>query len=139
MTELTPAVADALAQASEAISALRKTRPANIYQARAKSAEMIRIQREIADVGQRAAEANAEQRIASANGHANGHAHRYASGDAEGDATGLSDEVVSALAASLVPFVRTVVAEALAPRDARLDEIERVLRSLVESAARHDG
>jgi hypothetical protein len=130
MTE-PPTADDAIARVSAQLDAVKRQKPATAIQARARAAELIRLNQIVVAAERQMLDATAAQLIASSNGHANGHAAPVV-------ASYLTDELISALAKGIAPFVRQVVAEAVAPRDARLDEVERVLRSLVESAARHD-
>jgi hypothetical protein len=125
MAEPIPAVTAALKQASEAISALKKTKPKSKAQARAKAAEMIRIQQEAANLGQRVSEANAQTRVAGAG---NGHA----------SATYLSDELMTAIARALVPFLKETVTQALVPAFARIVALEEK-RGLAPLSARLAG
>jgi hypothetical protein len=127
MAEPTPAVTDALKQADAAVAALRKTKPKNVYQGRARAGEQIRIQKEAADLGHRVTEANAEQRITSSNGHAN-------------EIICLSDEYLTKLARAFVPYLKEAVAQALMPVFERIVELEaRVIELRQAPSPRYRG
>jgi hypothetical protein len=54
-------------------------------------------------------------------------------------ATSMTDELIDAWARGTAPFIRQSIADAVKPLNERIDEIETVVRTLVQSAAgRHE-
>jgi hypothetical protein len=54
-------------------------------------------------------------------------------------ATSMTDELIDAWARGTAPFIRQSIADAVAPLSKRIDEIESVVRTLVQSVAgRHE-
>jgi hypothetical protein len=121
-------VDDAMKQADEAIAALKRQKPTSDIEARARSAELVRLQQILLEASRKVVDANAAKRLNGSNG-----AKRV-----EVVATSLSDEVVSALAAGLIPFLREFVAEALSPLGARIAVLEQ-RRGLAPLAAQLAG
>jgi hypothetical protein len=125
MTEPNPTVKAALKQANEAIAALRKAPTKSVSAARAKAAEQIRLQKESADFERRMTDANAQTRITNGNGHAS---------------DVLSDELMTALAHALVPFLKETIAKALAPVFDRIIELEaRVIELRQQPSPKYRG
>jgi hypothetical protein len=104
-------VADAMKRADEVIAALKRAKPSNEFQARARAHEMIKVQQGLIDASRRVTEASVTARV---NG--NGHAPDVA--------TRISDEEIAAIARGFKPFIREFVAAALAPLLKRIDELE---------------
>src|SRR5262245_13398759 len=126
MAEPTPSPAeDALSRVSAQIDAVRRTQPKNKDEARTRALELVRLNRIVADAERTMADSTAQQLIANGNGYANGHA----------DGEIFTEEVASALATGIAPFVREVTADAVAPLNARLDELENLVRRLVQTVA----
>jgi formate dehydrogenase maturation protein FdhE len=129
MTEPIPpaeTVEDAMRHASEQLRALKKTKPQNAAEARLHSAELVRLQQELISATHRATDAAAAKRLNGSNGHAK---------PVEGEATSLSDGVITALAEAIVPFIKELIADAVAEPIARLAEIEK-RRGLAPLASR---
>src|SRR5262245_8128684 len=115
-----PATADdAISRLAAQLDAVKRQKPKNAAEGRARAAELVRLTQIAVDAERTMADANAQKLIANSNGYANGH-HVVA--------TGLSDELIVALANGMAPIVKGLTT--------RLDEVESAVRKLVESAAR---
>lgn len=112
---------NAVKDASEAIAALKRVRPRSDVEARTLCAELLKANQLFVDASKAAIDTSVEARIANAK-----------RAPVAGEATSLSNEVVAALAAGLVPFLGEFVAEALSPLKERLDTLEA--RPLLEDA-----
>jgi len=131
---LPPTTQDTLTHLREQLDAVRKFKPRNAAQARARAAEIIRRENILSEASRQMMDATAQKQIAD---HSNG----YANGHASGAATYLTDEDFPALAKSIAGFVD----EKLAPLIADIaelkkgrGELEDCVRNLVQAAARRD-
>jgi hypothetical protein len=110
---------EAIAQAVAAQNALAQARPATPDEERMRSFRRIRLQKEIDAAKKRLADEFVGTTDSGYAGQANGH---------EVVATALSDELIASIANGIKPTVKELTA--------RLDELERVVRALVETAAK---
>ena len=101
---------DPLAQAAEAIEALKRTKPTTEIQARARAAELIRLEKIQLEAARKLADASAAKRIKGGNGHA-----RPARGKQS-----LTKEELGALAKGLNAWLGPILADI----EKRLGELE---------------
>jgi hypothetical protein len=108
-------VDDAMKSADEAIAALKRQKPTSAIAARARSAELMRLNQILLDASRKVVDANAAKRLNGSNG-----AKRV-----EVVATDLSEDLLNALAKGIVPFIRATIAAAVNPLKERLDALEK--------------
>lgn len=106
--------ADAMKRADAAIAALKRQKPTTDIAARARSCDLMRLNQILIDASKRVVDASAAKRLNGSNG----------AKPVQGEATSLSDELITALAKGLVPFLREQILAAVTPLQERIVELE---------------
>jgi len=113
---------DTLAQLRARLDAVKRVKPRNEFQGRARAAELIKLENILSDASRQMMDANARKQIADNSNGYNGHA------------TDFYDEFAIALAKGLMDWLKPE----LGAIKHDVAELQTVVRSLVQSAAQHD-